>query len=433
LRTPTGHPQAVIAALGDSEPPNHRRGLPQAIIASIMKTDICIIGGAAMGSALALYLKQLDPRVSIIVVERDPTFAQASSARSASSIRQQFSTPLNIQMSQFGLQTLLGASDELAIAGQTPPDIRFHEGGYLFLASPDGRTTLLHNVELQQSLLAAVIALSPAELSRRMPWINTSDIALASLGLSGEGWFDGYSYAAALRAKASSLGARSIKAGVSGFTRHGAAITSAKLDQSVEGSDQIEAGVFVNAAGPWARQISSMADIELPVFARRRTVFVMKCASAIGSTPLVIDPGGVWFRSEGASGDVFIGGWSPGEHDADPDDLPLEPDLHQFEDKVWPALAHRVPAFEALRMLSAWAGYYEVCSLDHNALLGMHPACPNLVFMNGFSGHGLQHCAAAGRGLAELILFGNYRTLNLTPLSVERILTGQAYPEANVI
>ncbi len=398
-----------------------------------MKTDICIIGGAAMGSALAMFLKQLDPKVNIIIVERDPSFSQASSARSASSIRQQFSTLLNIQMSQFGLQTLLGAADELTIAGQAPPDIQFCEGGYLFLASAAGRTTLQHNIEVQQSLHAPIIALSPAELSQRLPWINSSDIALASLGLGGEGWFDGYSYAAALRAKALSLGARSVKASVIGLTKRGPSITSALLDQSLEGSDHIEARVFVNAAGPWARQIADMVDIKLPVFARRRTVFVMRCASAIGSTPLVIDPSGVWFRSEGTSGDLFIGGWSPGKNEADPDDLPLEPDLHQFEDKVWPALAHRVPAFEALRMLRAWAGYYEVCSLDHNALLGLHPACNNMVFMNGFSGHGLQHCAAAGRGLAELILFGNYRTLDLTPLSVERILTGQAYPEANVI
>jgi FAD-dependent oxidoreductase domain-containing protein 1 len=162
-------------------------------------------------------------------------------------------------------------------------------------------------------------------------------------------------------------------------------------------------------------------------------VFVMRCATAIGKTPLVIDPSGVWFRSEGSAGDMFIGGWSPGPHDPDPDDLPLEPDLHQFEDKVWPALAARVPAFEALRIQSAWAGYYEVCSLDHNALLGLHPSCGNLYFMNGFSGHGLQHCVAAGRGLAELILFGQYQSLNLTDLSVARTVDCKPYPEANII
>ena len=97
----------------------------------------------------------------------------------------------------------------------------------------------------------------------------------------------------------------------------------------------------------------------------------------------MVDNSGVWFHSEGAG---FIGGWSPDAGNDDPGDLPLDqPDLAQFDDRVWPALAHRVPAFEALRLQRAWAGYYEVQPLDHNALIGPHPACTNFWLCNGFS------------------------------------------------
>jgi glycine/D-amino acid oxidase-like deaminating enzyme len=145
---------------------------------------------------------------------------------------------------------------------------------------------------------------------------------------------------------------------------------------------------------------------------------------------LVIDASGVWFRTEG---DGFLAGWSPGEHDADPDDLPLDADLAQFDERLWPALAARVPAFEALRVHSAWAGYYEVHPLDHNAILGPHPAVDNLVFANGFSGHGLQHAPAAGRGIAEWVLHGRYQSLDLGPFGFERVLQGRPFLEKSVI
>jgi glycine/D-amino acid oxidase-like deaminating enzyme len=173
-----------------------------------------------------------------------------------------------------------------------------------------------------------------------------------------------------------------------------------------------------------------MAGVDLPVFARRRTVFKLSCPTPLPTTPLVIDASGVWFRTEG---DGFLAGWSPGEHDRDPDDLPLEAELTLFEERLWPALAARVPAFEALRVQSAWAGYYEVHPLDHNAILGPHPQRPNLLFANGFSGHGLQHAPAAGRGIAEQVLEGGYQTLDLSPLGFERVLRQLPFRERAII
>ena len=376
---------------------------------------VCVIGGGAIGCATALFLLRLGGcDLQVQVVERDPSLARASSALSASSIRQQFSNGINIEMSRFGLEWVRAF------------DVGFVESGYLFLASMAGAQVLRENHAVQRAHDAPVALLTPEELAARLPWISTDGIALASLGLHGEGWFDGYAFAQALKREAQALGAVCVRGEVSGFTRRGDTLTHARLGDG----DEIEADVFVNAAGPWARAVAAMADIELPVFARRRTVFQLSCPTSLPRTPLVIDTSGVWFRSEG---DGFLAGWSPGAHDADPDDLPLDAELQLFDDRLWPALAERVPAFEALRVQSAWAGYYEVHPLDHNAILGRHPAVDNLVFANGFSGHGLQHAPAAGRGLAELILEGGYRTLDLSPFGFERVLRQAPFVERNVI
>jgi glycine/D-amino acid oxidase-like deaminating enzyme len=377
---------------------------------------VCVIGGAAIGSAVALFLARLGgSAVQVQVIERDPTYARASSALSASSIRQQFSNAVNVQMSQFGLQWVKAF------------DIGFVESGYLFLAGTEaGARTLRENHAVQRSLSAPVELLSPVQAAERFAWLNPEGVALASLGLHGEGWFDGYAFTQALKREAQSLGASYRRAEVVGLRREGRRISGAVLD---DGS-RMEADVFVNAAGPWARSVAAMAGIDLPVFGRRRTVFQLSCPTALPRTPLVIDTSGVWFRSEGEG---FLAGWSPGEHDADPDDLPLDADLAQFDERLWPALAARVPAFEALRVHSAWAGYYEVHPLDHNAILGPHPAVDNLVFANGFSGHGLQHAPAAGRGIAEWVLHGRYQSLDLGPFGFERVLQGRPFLEKSVI
>jgi FAD-dependent oxidoreductase domain-containing protein 1 len=183
----------------------------------------------------------------------------------------------------------------------------------------------------------------------------------------------------------------------------------------------------VNAAGPWARRAARLAGIELPVFARRRTVYVIACRARLERCPLLIDTSGFWMRPEGGR---YIAGLAP---HLDPDDLPLDPDYGPFEEELWPALAARIPAFEEAKLERAWAGYYEVNDFDHNAIVGPHPSVPNLHFINGFSGHGLMQAAAAGRGLAERILGGRYATVDLAPLGFERLLENRPLRELNVI
>lgn len=388
---------------------------------------VVVIGGGAVGAAVALFLKRLGgTAVAVQVVEPDPALTWSSSALSAGSIRQQFSNPVNVQMSAFGHQVVSQAAQWLAVDG-APVEVGFVPGAYLFCASAAGAAVLQRNHAVQRQAGADVALLSPAELASSFPWLNSADLALASLGGTGEGWLDGQAFARALAAKARSLGAVWRRDRVLGLQRRGARLAAARL----AGGDTLEADAFVNAAGPWAAAVAALAGLAVPVHARRRTVFVMRCPTPLPPTPLVVDPSGVWFRSEGAG---FIGGWSPGAGDADPDDLPLdEPDLAQFDERVWPALAHRVPAFEALRVQRAWAGYYEVHPLDHNALIGPHPACANFWLCNGFSGHGLQHAPAAGRGLAERLLTGAWQTLDLSAFSPQRLLDGRPFVEQAVI
>jgi glycine/D-amino acid oxidase-like deaminating enzyme len=165
------------------------------------------------------------------------------------------------------------------------------------------------------------------------------------------------------------------------------------------------------------------------VRARRRCVFAFTCPTAVANCPLVVDPSGVWFRPEGSR---FICGIAPAVPD-DADDLPLEVDHALFDSRIWPALAARVPAFEAVRVRSSWAGYYEYNTFDQNGIVGPHPQIANLLLANGFSGHGLQQAPAVGRGVAELIVHGGYRTLDLAALAFERIAAGRPLRELAVI
>lgn len=376
-----------------------------------------------MGSALAYWLTRLEPTASVLVIERDPGYATASSALSAASIRQQFTTPVNIRISQSGIEFLRASGELLAVDG-AQPDIGLTETGYLYLANEaSGLESLRQAHAIQTRHGAAVALLTAAELAARFPWLATADVVAGSLGLRGEGWFDGYLLLMALARKARSQGARFVRGEATGVEVRGRRVEAVVLG---EGS-RLSCGYLINAAGPWARAVGRLAGIDLPVFARRRTVYVVACRTRMASFPLLIDPSGFWVRPEGNG---FIAGLAPAD---DPDDAPLEPDYAAFETLLWPALAARVPAFEEARLERAWAGYYEMNVFDHNGIVGLHPDIANLGLMNGFSGHGMQQGPVVGRGMAELILHGRFTTLDLSDLGFERIAGERPLRELNVI
>ncbi len=391
----------------------------------MQSTDVVIVGGAAIGSAAAYFLAaQLDFKGTVRVLEQDFSYARSATALSAASIRHQFSTPENIRMSQFGTQFIRQIADYLAVDGEVP-EVGFHEGGYLFLASEAGQGVLQANHSVQRGLGVDVALLTPAQLQARFAWLSVQGLSAGSLGLSGEGWLDAYGLMQGFRRKAISLGVRYQQARVVGVQRQGRRVQQLSLD---DGST-ISCGVVINAAGTGARALAHSAGIALPVQSRKRCVFYFTSPAQLPYCPLVIDPSGAYFRPEGPG---FICGISPPESD-DPECFDFEVQHSLFDEVLWPILAARVSGFEAARVQRAWAGHYDVNTLDHNVILGAHPDIDNLLFANGFSGHGMQQSPAVGRALAELVVYGGYRTLDLSALGWQRVMDRRPLLEVNVV
>ncbi|WP_284179286.1 FAD-binding oxidoreductase [Rhabdaerophilum sp. SD176] len=389
--------------------------------------DIVIAGGAVIGSSIAWHLATHPGfRGRILVVEPDPTYQFSASALSAGSIRQQFSQPVNIAISLYGIDFLRGIGERLAVEGERP-EIGLHEGGYLYLGTEETRPVFEANNVDQTRLGARIALLDPAALAARFPYLSTEDITIGSLGLAGEGWFDGYGLMQAFRKAARAAGVEYRKARVVSLLRKGERIEGVTLDSG----EAITCGAFVNAAGAsGARFLCEQAGCPVPVYAKKRSVFSFAAKGEFPAHPLVIDTSGVWWRPEGTG---FITGYSPDEPEPIDFAHDFEVDWPLFEDVIWPALATRIPAFEAIRPGRAWAGHYDMNLLDHNAVVGRLGDLANAYLACGFSGHGLQQSPAVGRGLAELIVEGAYRSLDLGDLGFARLTANRPLLERNVI
>jgi glycine/D-amino acid oxidase-like deaminating enzyme len=388
--------------------------------------DVVIVGGAVVGSATAYFLAENpDFNGSVLVIERDWSYAKSATALSSASIRHQFSNPLNIQISQFGTQFIRDFHARVAVNGDAP-ELGFKENGYLYLGDAQGAPMFERNCATQQACGADVVLLDPDQLKSRFPWLNTESLVNGVYGQSGEGWFDSYGLLQGMRKKARSLGIEYIENEVVDVVREGARITGVVLASG----ETIGCGVMVNAAGTRGPAMARLAGLEIPVEPRKRCLFVFDCRTPLeGIVPLTIDTTGIFFRPEGK---YYLTGCYP-EPDplADVNDFDV---VHQeFEDVIWPALAERIPAFEAIKVVNSWAGHYDFCMLDHNAIVGPHADVSNFLFANGFSGHGLQQSPAIGRGLSELIVYGAYRSLDLSPLGYTRVVENKPFLEEGVI
>jgi glycine/D-amino acid oxidase-like deaminating enzyme len=338
----------------------------------------------------------------------------------------QFSTPTNMHLSAFGMEFLKEAPQRLAVDGE-PAGVGYIQRPYLFLASAEGRAVLEANnrAQSQAGYGDRVLLLEPKELKARFPWINTDGVVLASLGIKDEGWFDGYGLLQAYRKKARSLGVTYVTGEVVGIERKGRRIEAVKLGDGT----RIACDIAVNAAGPSAGKVARLAGVDLPVEPRRRSVFVFDCREKLPDCPLVIDGSGAFFRPEGQ---YFIGGISPPE-DWEPEVPDFEVNHREWDDLVWPPLAHRVPALEAIKVVRSWAGHYDYNTFDHNGILGLHVELDNFMLANGFSGHGIQQSPASGRGISELITYGKYRSLDLSLFGHTRIVENRPVKEINVV
>lgn len=421
------------------------------------ETDIAIIGGGAMGSAVAFWLMhRLKGLLKVHVIERDHCYTRASTVLSCGGLRQQFSMKENVEMSLFTAEFFKNIEEYLGIPGQDPPDIQFNHQGYMFMATDRGKDILTNNLHLQQSLGAQVDLYDQNKLQQEYPWLNSNNIAAASYGLQNEGWFDPWALLCAMRKKAQDLGAVFVKGEAIGFTYKDGMYTHEQgrvsrrqiLDTiEVKAEDgniyPMKFSSVVNCAGPWAGRVAEMAGIgskgstganfiPLPIEPRKRYVFVFHCPDGPGlEMPFMIDPTGVYVRREGLGGH-YICGVSPAP-DQEPDTSDLTVDYDFFTENVWPILAHRIPAFECLKLKSAWAGYYDYNYYDQNLIIGNHPYYNNMLMAVGSSGHGIQHSPAIGRAITELIVDNEYQTIDLSRFSFDRILDEEPLFERNIV
>lgn len=376
--------------------------------------DVVIIGGAVFGSSVAWWLSQMAGfDGSILVVERDPSYEFASTSHTNSCIRQQFSSPTNIAISQFGADFIHNFRHYMGGDPQVP-DLALHSFGYLYLAdTPAFADTLKQAQQMQSTLGAATRHLSREQIAQAYPFYQLDDILAANHNLVDEGYFDGGTMFDWFKRSARANGVEYLHAEVTAINRTGDTVQSVTLDDGTV----LACGTLVNASGPRAQATARMAGLDIPVVPRKRYTFVFDAAQPLDrDLPLTIDPSGVHVRTEGK---YYMAGCPPdADTDAAYDDFGFDHSL--WESKVWPAIATRIPQFEAIKVINQWVGHYAYNTVDQNALLGRADACLNFIFVNGFSGHGLQQSPAIGRGIAELITYNAYRSLDLSAFDVNR-------------
>lgn len=388
--------------------------------------DVVIVGGAIMGSATAWWLTELGYTGRVLVVERDLTYSACSSVHTNSCIRQQFSSPLNIRISQFTVEFIRNFRER--IGDERVPEIQLNSFGYLYLADNEPFAEALRAAQqIQAENGAGTQILSPEQILADYPFYNLDDILLGSLNTRDEGYWDGGTVFEWFRRSARARGIEYVGNEVVAMTRAGGRIDSVTLASG----EVIACGMVVNASGPRAARTAAMAGIEVPVEPRKRFSWVFTCPTPLGrDLPLTIDPSGVHVRQDGPTS--FLAGCPADPDPAAPyDDFAMDP--NRWEDFVWPVIATRIPAFEQTRIVNEWAGHYAYNTLDQNAIVGPHPDVTNFLFQNGFSGHGLQQSPAVGRGVAELIMHGAYRSFDLSPFGYERVLRGEGLLERAII
>ncbi len=392
--------------------------------------DVVILGGAMMGSSVAWFLtNNPDFNGSVLVVERDPTYANAATSHTNSCIRQQFSSALNVQISQFGAEFVQNLPRFMGPASDAPK-LTIQNFGYMYLADTESFADVLRASQKAQAAAgAATQVMTPDQIKAAYPFYNVDDLVLGSINTTNEGYFDGITLFDMFRRNARRQGAEYIANEVVAITKNadGNRVESITLASG----DVVACGQVVNATGTHGAKTAALAGIDIPIEPRKRFTWVFTAEQPLDRPlPLTIDPSGVHFRQDGKAS--YMAG---GHADHDPavahDDFSMDHAL--WENHIWPAIAARIPQFEAIKVMREWTGHYDMNTLDQNAIVGPHPEITNFLFLNGFSGHGLQQSPAMGRGTAEWLIYGGYRSLDLSPLGFARVLRKEPFLEKAII
>lgn len=393
--------------------------------------DVVIVGGAIHGTSTAWWLMENpDFDGSVLVVEMDPAYEKCSTAHTNSCIRQQYSSEINVRISQFGAEFI---HNFRRFMGDDPdaPQPRLQNFGYMYLASDEGFANALRESHKVQVAAGAGTKLMTAdEIKQAYPFYNVDDIVLGSHNTVDEGYWEGAVVFDWMRRSARKRGAEYVTNRVVGMTKNAAGDRVESV--TLETGEVVACGQVVNASGPRAVLTARMAGIEIPVEPRKRYTWIFSAEKPLDQElPLTIDPTGVHVRENG--GGTYQGGGHREDEDpaVDYDDFSMDHDL--WEEKIWPTLAARIPAFEAVKVSHSWAGHYAYNTLDHNAILGPHDQVKNFIFQNGFSGHGLQQSPATGRAISEILTYGEFRTLDLSCFGYDRIVRNEPFLETAII
>jgi len=392
--------------------------------------DVIIVGGAIMGASTAWFLSDNpDFTGSVLVVEMDPSYENSSTAHTNSCMRQQFSTELNVRISQFAadfvknLRTYMGGDDRV-------PELSIRSFGYMYLADTEEfAKVLVENQSIQANAGAATQLMTPEEIKREYPFYNVDDIVSGSINLIDEGFWDATAVFDWWRRSSRERGVEFVSNEVVSMNMNA---TNTRVESiELKSGETVACGQVVNASGPRAARTAQMAGIELPVEPRKRYSWIFSAEQPLDrDLPLTIDPSGIHVRENGG-GTYQCGGHSEYDPSVEYTDFAMDHSL--WESHVWPVLATRIPQFEAIKVTSEWAGHYAYNVFDHNAIMGPHTHVENFIFLNGFSGHGLQQSPALGRGTAEWLTYGKYRELDLSLFHFDRIVNNTPIVEKAII
>jgi glycine/D-amino acid oxidase-like deaminating enzyme len=391
--------------------------------------DVVIVGGAMLGSSVAWFTAtNPDFDGSILVVEKDPTYEFTSTVHTNSCMRQQFSNEVNIRVSQFAADFVKNFREYMGGDERVPHPI-LQSYGYMYLAdNAEFAATLKEGQGIQAKLGAGTKHMTAEEIKADYPFYNLDDILVGNHNLIDEGYFDGNTLFDWWKRSARERGVEYLTNEVVAMTKStdGSKVESVTLASG----EVVSCGTVVNCSGPRAALTAAMAGIDIPVEPRKRYTFIFDAETPLDrDLPLTIDPSGVHMRSEGT---YYLAGCPPDDDPAvDFDDFVQDHSI--WEEKVWPVLATRIPAFERIKLINSWAGHYAFNTFDQNAIVGPHSKVTNFIFVNGFSGHGFQQSPAMGRGVSELLTYGEYRTLDLSAFGYERIEKGEKFPEKAII
>lgn len=385
--------------------------------------DVLIVGGGIMGSSIAYNLMNDGFNGTVAVFEKDPTYEFSSTALSAGGIRLQFSTEVNIRISQYSVDFYEKFDDVMAVNGEKA-HAEFRQRGYLFLGNEKNWPLIENHYQFQRMLGAEVELLSIEETLKIVPHLNPDGLVGASFG-PRDGYLDPYGTLQGYIKKARSLGVNYVNEEVTDILKDGSRVTGVV---TLKG-ERYTGAIVINAAGPWAGEVGRMAGVDLPVDPVRRMIFVFQPSEIFDyDLPLVIDVTGLYFRHE--TGKIIMTGKSILD---EPPGVNFKVDHSFFNQTMWPILANRVSVFDRLKLIKGWAGLYEINRLDSNALLGRHPEIEGFYMAIGFSGHGFQQAPAIGKAMSELIRLGRYETIDVSPLNFERIIRGKLVIEEEVV